>query len=91
MDRNPLSGQMLTICGILLSMVAIIHFPSAPLALRPVSSQSSTEEFGQIGPLFLLSFIAVGMRLLSVGLSLAYCAGSIRRGQGWARTICSFR
>ena len=80
MVRSPLTGQMLKISGILLSIMAVIHFPPTPLGLHPVSRQSTTEEFRQLEPPFLLSFIAVGMLLLSAGLSSVF--GSIRRGQG---------
>ena len=90
MDRNALAAWILKIDGILLLLIAVIHFAATPLALRFVSSQSSPEAYSQIEPPFLLSFIVVGALLLPVGLSTAYCADSIRHGQHWARTICCF-
>jgi hypothetical protein len=90
MYRNALAARILKIDGILLLIVAVIHFAATPFALRFVSSQSSPEAYEQIEPPFLLSFIVVGVLLLPVGLSTVYCADSIRRGQRWARTICCF-
>ena len=90
MDRNALAARIMKIDGILLLLVAVIHFAATPLALRFVSSQSSPEAHAQIEPPFLLSFIVVGALLLPVGLNTVYCADSIRRGKRWARTICCF-
>jgi hypothetical protein len=90
MERNALAAGIMKIDGILLLLVAVIHFAATPLALRFVSSQSSPEAYAQIEPPFLLSFIVVGVLLLPVGLSTVYCADPIRRGQRWARTICCF-
>ncbi len=90
MDRNTLAARILKIDGILLLVVAVIHFTATPLALHFVSSQSTPEAYAQIKPPFLLSFIVVGVLLLPLGLSTFYCAAAIRRGERWARTICSF-
>jgi hypothetical protein len=64
MDRNALAAWILKIDGILLLVVAVIHFAATPLALRFVSSQSTPEAYAQIKPPFLLSFIVVGVLLL---------------------------
>ena len=90
MDRNALAARILKIDGILLLVVAVIHFIATPLALRFVSSQSTPEGYAQIKPPFLLSFIVVGVLLLPVGLSTVYCADAVSRGERWARTICCF-
>ena len=90
MDRNALAAWILKIDGILLLIVAVVHFTATPLALRFISSQSSPEGYAQIAPPFLLSFVVVGVLLLPVGLSTFYCADSIRHGQRWAHTICCF-
>ena len=90
MDRNALASRILKIDGILLLVVATIHFVATPLALRFVSSQSTPEAYVQIKPPFLVSFVVVGLLLLPVGLSTFYCADAIRRGERWARTICRF-
>ena len=90
MDRTALAARILKIDGILLLLVAVIHFAATPLALGFVSSQSTPEAYLQIKPPFLLSFIVVGVLLLPVGLSTVYCADYIRRGEPWARTICCF-
>jgi hypothetical protein len=90
MDRSALGAVILRIDGILLLIVALIHFAATPYALRFVSSQSTAEAFAQIGPPFLLSFIVVGILLVPVGLSTVYCANSFQRGERWARVICGF-
>ena len=90
MDRNALAARILKIDGILLLIVAVVHFAATPLALRFVSSQSIPEGYAQIGPPFLLSFVVVGVLLLPVGLCTFYCADSLRHGQRWAHRICSF-
>ena len=90
MDRNALAAWVMKIDGVLLLIVAVVHFAATRLALRFVSSQSSPEEYAQIEPRFLLSFVVVGVLLLPVGLSTFYCADSIRHGQRWAHTICCF-
>jgi len=90
MDRNTLASTILKFGGILLLVVAVIHFATTPFALRFVASQSSPESYPQIKPLFLLSFIVVGVLLIPIGLSTFYCADFIRRGQRWARSICYF-
>ena len=90
MDRYVLAARILKIDGILLLLVAVIHFAATPLALGFVSSQSTPEAFAQIRPPFLLSFIVVGVLLLPVGLSTAYCAYFFSQGQHWARMICGF-
>ena len=90
MDRPVLAARILKIDGILLLLVAVIHFAATPLALGFVSSQSTPEAFSQIKPPFLLCFIVVGVLLLPIGLSTAYCADFFRRGEPWARMICSF-
>jgi hypothetical protein len=76
--------------GILLLVVAALHFIATPLALRFISNLSTPEAYAQIKPPFLRSFILVGVLLVPVGLSTFYCANSIRRGEAWAHTICSF-
>lgn len=90
MDRHSLAARILKIDGILLLLVAVIHFVATPFALDFVSSQSTPEAFAQIKPPFLLSFVVVGVLLLPVGLSTAYCADFFMRGERWARIICGF-
>src|SRR5215470_17558193 len=90
MDRNALAAWILKIDGVLLLVLAVVHFTATPLALRFVSSQSSPEGYAQIAPPFLLSFVVGGVLLLPVGLCTFYCADSIRHGQRWAHTICCF-
>ena len=90
MDRSALAARILKTDGVLLLVVALIHFAATPFALRFVSSQSTPEAFVQIGPPFLLSFIVVGILLVPIGLSTVYSADSFRRGERWARTICGF-
>jgi hypothetical protein len=90
MDRNELSARILKIDGILLLVVAAIHFTATPFALHFVSSQSTPEAFAQLKAPFLLSFVVAGVLLLPVGLSTIYCADSIGRGERWARMICGF-
>ena len=90
MDRNALAARILKTDGILLLLVAVIHFAATPLALGFVSSQSTPEAFAQIKPPFLLSFIVVGVLLLPIGLSTAYCVAFFGRGERWARIICGF-
>lgn len=90
MDRNALASAILKFDGILLLIVAIIHFAATPFALSFVASQSSPESYAQIKPPFLLSFVVVGVLLIPIGLSTFYCAEFIRSGQRWARTICYF-
>lgn len=90
MDRSALGASILKIEGVLLLIVALIHFAATPYALRFVSSQSTPEAFAQIGPPFLLSFIVVGILLLPIGLSTVYCADSFERGERWAQVICGF-
>ena len=89
-DRNALAARILKLDGILLLLVAVIHFAATPFALGFVAGQSSPESYAQIKPPFLLSFVLVGVLLLPIGLSTFYCAEFIRRGQRWARTICYF-
>lgn len=90
MDRSALGARILKIDGVLLLIVALIHFAATPYALRFISSQSTPEAFTQIAPPFLLSFIVVGILLLPIGLSTVYCADSFQRGERWARVICGF-
>ena len=90
MDRSALAARILKADGVLLLVVALIHFAATPFALRFVSSQSTPEAFAQIGPPFLLSFIVVGILLVPIGLSTVYSADSFRRGERWARVICAF-
>lgn len=67
MDRNALASAILKFGGILLPVVAVIHFAATPFVLGFVASQSSPESFPQIKPLFLLSFIVVGVLLIPIG------------------------
>jgi hypothetical protein len=90
MDRSALAARILKADGVLLLVVALIHFAATPFALCFVSSQSTPEAFVQIGPPFLLSFIVVGILLVPIGLSTIYSADSFRRGEPWARAICGF-
>lgn len=90
MDRSALAARILKTDGVLLLVVALIHFAATPFALRFVSSQSTPEAFVQIEPPFLLSFSVVGILLVPIGLSTVYCAESFRRGERWARVICGF-
>jgi hypothetical protein len=85
MHRSALAARILKIDGILLLVVAMIHFAATPYVLRFVSSQSTPEAFAQIKPPFLLSFILVGVLLLPIGLSTVYCANSFRSGERWYR------
>jgi hypothetical protein len=90
LDRQALAERILKIDGILLLVVAAIHLAATPLALNFISSQSTPEAWAQIKPPFLLSFVVVGILLIPLGLSTYFCANSLRRGEPWARTICSF-
>src|SRR6516162_7587443 len=90
MDRSALAARVLKTDGILLLVVAMIHFAATPYVLRFVSSQSTPEAFAQIKPPFLLSFILVGVLLLPIGLSTVYCADFFRQGERWERMICGF-
>lgn len=90
MDRSALAARILKTDGVLLLVVALIHFAATPFALRFVSSQSTPEAFVQIGPAFLLSFVVVGILLVPIGLSTVCSADSFRRGERWARVICGF-
>jgi hypothetical protein len=80
MNRSLLAARILKIDGILLLVIAAIHFTATPYAFRFVSSQSSPEAFAQIGPPFLLSFILAGVLLLPIVLSTFYCADFFRQG-----------
>src|SRR5215469_10809203 len=80
MDRHALAARILKIDGILLLLVAVIHFAATPFALGFVSGESTPEAFAQVKPPFLLCFIVVGVLLLPIGLSTAYCADFFRRG-----------
>ena len=88
MDRSAMAARILKTDGVLLLVVALIHFAATPFALHFVSSQSTPEAFVQIGPPFLLSFIVVGILLVPIGLSTVYSADSFRRGERWAWAIC---
>jgi len=90
MDRYALAARILKTDGILLLLVAVVHFAATPLALGFVSSQSTPEAFAQIKPPFLLSFTVVGVLLLPIGLSTVYCADFFGRGERWALMICGF-
>jgi hypothetical protein len=89
MDRQALAARILKIDGVLLLVVAVIHLAATPLALNFISSQSTPDAWAQIKPPFLLSFVVVGILLVPLGLSTYFCASSLRRGETWARTICS--
>jgi hypothetical protein len=90
MDRSALAANILKIDGIVLLVVAAIHLSATPLVLNFVSSQSTAAAYAQIKPLFLLSFIVVGILLIPIGLSTFFCANPIRRGEPLARSICCF-
>ena len=91
MDRSALAARILKTDGVLLLVVALIHFAATPFALRFVSSQSTPEAFVQIGPPFLLSFIVVGILLVPIGLSTVYCAeGNAGRGSSVASMLSGF-
>jgi hypothetical protein len=90
MDRHALAARILKIDGILLLIVAAIHFAATLFALRFVGGQSTPEAFAQLEPPFLLSFILVGVLLLPIGLSTVYCTKFFRRSERWAPTICGF-
>lgn len=88
--RHALAARILKIDGILLLVVAGIHLSATPLVLNFVSSQLTPDAYAQVKPPFLLSFVVVGILLIPLGLSTFFCANSMRRGEVWARTICSF-
>ena len=90
MDRSALAARVLKTDGILLLIVAVIHFGATPYVLRFVSSHTTPETFAQIEPPFLLSFILVGVLLLPLGLCTVYCADPLKQGEHWARVICGF-
>jgi hypothetical protein len=90
LDRRALAARILKVDGILLLVVAAIHLAATPLALNFISTQSTPDAWAQIKPPFLLSFVVVGILLVPLGLSTYFCANSLRRGETWARTICSF-
>jgi len=90
MDRQALAARILKIDGVLLLVVAAIHLAATPLVLNFISSQSTPDAYAQIKPPFLLSFVMGGILLIPLGLSTFFCANSLRRGETWARTICSF-
>ena len=90
MDRNAQVAQILKIDGVLLLIVSAVHFAATPFVLDFISSQTTPEAYAQIKPPFLLSFVVVGILLLPLGLSTFFCAGPIRHGERWARTICLY-
>jgi len=97
MDRQALAAGILKTDGMLLLIVAAIHFAATPFALRFVASQSTPEAFAQLKPPFLLSFILLGVLLLPIALSTIYApifSGDVNAGHARSAasmpSVCSY-
>jgi hypothetical protein len=79
-----MAARILQVQGILILVVAAIHFGATPFLRSTLAQQLSASDFQFVWPPFLLSFLVVGILLIPVGVSTLFCAAGIRAGQGWS-------
>jgi hypothetical protein len=84
MQRLLISARILRAQGILILVVAAIHFSATPLLRNTLRRQLSVPDFDFAWPPFLLSFSVMGILLIPVGVSTLFCASAVRAGEAWS-------
>jgi hypothetical protein len=79
--RRLLVARMLTIQGVLLLVVAVIHLIMTPEIARIVGHNTSARAYAFLWPPYALDHVAVGVLLVPLGISAMLCAGGIRAGE----------
>ena len=84
MRKRTISSRILRVQGILILVVAAIHFAATPLLRLTLVQQLTPVDFAFVWPPFVLSFVVVGVLLIPIGVSTLFCAAGIRAGEWWA-------
>jgi len=84
MRKRTISARILRVQGILILVVAAIHFAATPLLHATLLHELSVADFQFVWPPFLLSFVVMGILLVPIGVSTLFCASGVLAGQGWS-------
>jgi hypothetical protein len=84
MHKRTISARILRTQGILILVVAAIHFAATPLLRATLVQELSAADFQFVWPPFLLSFVVMGILLVPVGISTLFCASGVKAGEPWS-------
>jgi hypothetical protein len=87
MNRRSIVARILMLDGILLLVVAVIHFAATGLVTRWLTNRLTPDEYLDIGPPFLLNHLTVGILLIPLALTTFYSAWGVKKGQHWSRVV----
>lgn len=81
MHNRNVVARMMTVQGLLLIVVAVIHLVMTSEIGRIVAENTTPGAFIFLWPPYALDHIVVGILLLAVGLNTILCAGGVRAGE----------
>lgn len=84
MSKRLICARILRVQGVLILVVAAIHFAATPLLRDTVARELSPTDFQFVWPPFLLSFVVTGILLVTIGVSTLFCAAGVRAGERWS-------
>jgi hypothetical protein len=88
MRRRLLAARVLSVVGVLLLVVAVIHLAVTPLLKRSILDGVLTPTMmPTVAPPFLLNHIVVGILLLPLGFVTLFSSTGIRAGEWWAWVV----
>ena len=80
MSKRLICARILGVQGVLILVVAAIHFAATPLLRDTVARELSPTDFEFVWPPFLLSFMVMGILLVPIGVSTLFCARALGPG-----------
>lgn len=90
MQRKRAASRILLADGVLILIVALIHFIATPHVMKFLAEQVPAKTLGNVEPPFLLGFLLTGVLLVPLGISTVHASFGIARGERWARLVVGY-
>src|ERR1700704_2057435 len=88
MSRTQTVARTVSVTGVLLLIVAVIHLAITPTLKKAILDRTLTpEQLSIVQPPFLLNHLVVGILLIPIGFITIYSASALLAGERWAWII----